>query len=68
MPGASQGWTDAPTFQTIANRPERTQATLSRFIQQSHMHMLNTARPPNEANEIAAYIVSLNHSEGPDAK
>jgi cytochrome c len=58
-PGGPAGWTDAPSFEAIANRPATTAAKLSAFIQKQHMHMLNTARPPGEANAIAAYIVSL---------
>lgn len=67
VPSASKGWTDAPPFQTIANRPGTTVASLSAFIQQQHMHMLNTGRPRNEANQIAAYIVSLRDSQAPVA-
>ena len=58
-PAASKGWTDAPAFDTIANRPATTLAGLTAFIQQPHMHMLNTGRPPAEATEIATYILSL---------
>ena len=53
------GWTDAPAFEVIANRPTATATALSRFIQQPHMHMLNSARPPREADAISAYIMSL---------
>jgi hypothetical protein len=64
----SPGWTDAPAFQTIANRTDWTAAKLSGLIQQPHLHMLNTGRPPSEANEIAAYIISLRKNEGSGAK
>lgn len=56
---ASQGWTNAPSFVSIANRHTSTVAGLSAFIQKPHMHMLNTRRPPGEADAIAAYIMSL---------
>jgi cytochrome c2 len=59
VPNGHAGWTDAPAFDVIANRPGNTAAKLSAFIQKQHMHMLNTARPRGEANAIAAYIVSL---------
>lgn len=59
VPGGPAGWTDAPSFEAIANRPGTTAAKLSAFIQKQHMHMLNTARPRGEADAIAAYIVSL---------
>ncbi|HEY0183179.1 MAG TPA: cytochrome c [Rhodopila sp.] len=62
VPGTGSGWTDAPAFDAVANRQGTTAQTLSSFIQQPHMHMVNTGRPPNEANEIAAYILSLRKS------
>ncbi|MDR3533350.1 MAG: hypothetical protein P4L90_22675 [Rhodopila sp.] len=61
-PSSARGWTDAPAFDAIANRPATTAATLTAFIQKPHMHMLNTGRPPGEANEIATYIMSLRKS------
>ena len=57
--GGGTGWTDAPTFQALAKRDGASAAKLSSFIQQPHMHMLDTARPPAEANALAAYIMSL---------
>lgn len=59
VPSSKRGWTDAPSFEEIANREGVTRAKLSGFIQQPHMHMLNTDRPPHEADEISAYIMSL---------
>jgi cytochrome c len=58
-PSGKRGWTDAPAFEAIANRPGSTVETLSATIQKPHMKMLNTGRPPAEANEIAVYIMSL---------
>lgn len=58
-PSDHGSWTDAPSFESIANKPGTTPATLSAFIQKLHMKMLNTARPKNEAEAIAAYIISL---------
>jgi cytochrome c len=59
VPSGNRGWTDAPAFVEIANRQGTTQAKLSAFIQTPHMHMLNTDRPPHEADAISAYIMSL---------
>jgi cytochrome c len=59
VPSSKRGWSDAPAFLEIANRQGTTQAKLSAFIQKPHMHMLNTDRPPHEADEISAYIMSL---------
>jgi mono/diheme cytochrome c family protein len=56
---SKQGWTDAPSFESIANRAGNTVPKLVAFIQQPHMHMLNTGRSPAEADEIATYIISL---------
>jgi mono/diheme cytochrome c family protein len=58
-PSGRRGWTDAPSFESIGNRPGSTTETLSATIQQPHMKMLNTGRPVAEANDIAAYIMSL---------
>lgn len=58
-PNGKRGWTDAPAFDAVANRPGTTMPTLTTFIERPHMHMENTGRPPAEANEIAAYILSL---------
>lgn len=57
--GDRQGWTDAPSFEAIANDPRQSRAKLVAYIQQPHMHMLNTGRPAGEANQIAVYILSL---------
>jgi len=59
VPSDKRGWTDASAFDSISNRQGTMAAKLSRFIQQPHMHMMNTARPPREADLISAYIMSL---------
>ena len=53
------GWTDAPSFPTIANRPQVTSQSLEAVIEKPHVHMLNLARNANDAADIAAYILSL---------
>ena len=58
-PSPSKGWTDAPAFDAIANNPSNTAAKLAQFIEQPHMHMMNTGRPAPEAAALAAYILSL---------
>jgi mono/diheme cytochrome c family protein len=60
-PSASKGWTDAPAFDAIANRPGTTVASLTAIIEKPHMKMLYTGRPPREAHDIATYIMSLRH-------
>jgi hypothetical protein len=59
VPSASKGWTDAPAFDAIANRPNTNAAGISAFLRKPHMKMLNNERPPNEAQMIAAYIMTL---------
>ncbi len=59
VPSRTTSWTDAPDFEVIANRPHSTVAGLDSFIRKPHMKMLNTERPPPEANEIATYIMTL---------
>ncbi|MDR3531894.1 MAG: hypothetical protein P4L90_15270 [Rhodopila sp.] len=58
-PSATKGWTDAPTFAAIANRPGVTAAQLSAVAQKPHMNMLNDRRPKDEADAMATYILSL---------
>lgn len=53
------GWTDAPRFDAIANRPGESVQQLSSFIQKGHLNMLHDQRPKPEADAIAAYILSL---------
>jgi hypothetical protein len=58
-PYGKRGWTDAPAFDAIAKQRGTTAQTLITFIQRPHMHMVNTGRPPEEAADIAAYILTL---------
>jgi len=58
-PSGKSGWTDAPAFDAIANRPDTTLQTLSTIIERPHLNMMNTGRPPEEARDIAAYIMGL---------
>lgn len=48
-PSSKRGWTEAPAFEALANRPGTTVAALSAVIQKPHMKMLNTGRLPKEA-------------------
>ena len=59
VPSNGAGWTDAPSFESIANRSGQTAAALSATIQKPHLHMLNDQRPKPEADLLAAYIISL---------
>ncbi len=56
---AQAGWTDAPSFAVIADRPTTTSVWLQAFLQMPHMHMLNLPRSRVDAADIAAYILSL---------
>ncbi len=58
-PSSSRGWTDAPPFDSVANRPNSNISALTAFIEKPHRHMLNTQRPPAEAQALASYIMSL---------
>ena len=58
-PSKAASWTDAPTFESIANRPGLTATRLSAIIQKPHLHMTNDQRPKQEADALAAYILSL---------
>lgn len=59
MPDGKRGWTDAPSFDALARRDGQTVAKLAAVMQKPHMKMMNTERPPDEANAIARYIMSL---------
>ena len=52
-------WTDAPSFQSIANRPGMTRAWLTDFVEKQHRHMLTDEYTPAQANNIASYILGL---------
>ncbi len=53
------GWTDAPAFPAIAARPAVTRAWLREFFTRPHLNMMYTDRPPAEAADIGAYLLSL---------
>jgi mono/diheme cytochrome c family protein len=56
------GWTSAPSFAAIANKPTTTMASLEAIIQAPHPKMSPGAtRSPSEAADLAAYILSLKH-------
>jgi cytochrome c len=52
-------WNDPPPFQVTASRPDVTAASLAAHIRKPHGKVATNARPPAEADEIAAYILSL---------
>jgi len=53
------GWTDAPSFAAIADRPGVTAAWIEGVVMQPHLHMLNLPRGRADARVLAAYILSL---------
>jgi len=59
MPNGHASWTDAPSFESIANRPGITQQWLAAFVRKPHMHMLIDQYTPAQANAIASFILSL---------
>ena len=59
-PQKKKGWTDAPSFAEIANRPTTTTKSLVAVIQTRHPKMSPGAmRSPSEAADLAAYILTL---------
>jgi mono/diheme cytochrome c family protein len=52
-------WNDPPPFQTTANRSDVTAASLVAHIRKPHANLATNARPPAEAEALAAYILSL---------
>ena len=61
VPNGPASWTDAPSFESIANRPGITQQWLAAFVQKPHIHMLADQYTPAQANSIASFILSLRH-------
>ena len=61
VPNGHASWTDAPSFESVANRPGITQQWLAAFVQKPHMHMLADQYTPAQANAIASFILSLRH-------
>ena len=57
--GGASSWTDAPSFESIANRPGSTPSKLAAYIQQQHLHMLTDEYSKAQANSMAFYILSL---------
>ena len=53
------GWTNAPPFLALANRPGTSMASLQATIGRPHEKMVNLPRPPAESQQIASYILSL---------
>jgi hypothetical protein len=62
IPNGPGSWTDAPSFESIANRPGITQRWLADFVQKPNMHMVTDQYTGAQANAIASYILSLRHS------
>lgn len=57
--GGSGGWTDAPSFPDIADRPTTSAAWLMGIITKPHLNMLYLPRARPDAVALAAYILSL---------
>ena len=54
-------WTDAPSFESIANRPGITRNWLIKFIPQPHVHMEMETYTHAQVESLADYILSLRH-------
>jgi cytochrome c len=57
--GGSGGWTDAPSFPDIADRPTTNTAWLMGIITRPHVSMLYLPRAQPDAAALTAYIMSL---------
>jgi mono/diheme cytochrome c family protein len=53
------GWTDAPSFEVIANKPATTSAWLQSFVMKPHIDMMHRIQNRSDAAKVAAYILSL---------
>ena len=57
--GGSGGWTDAPSFPDIADRPTTNAARLVAVMSKPHLNMLYMPQEQPDAAALAAYILSL---------
>jgi len=57
--GGGGSWTNAPSFQSIADRPEVTRAWLLDVVLKPHIKMSANSFSRTQANSIADYILSL---------
>ena len=57
--GRSGGWTDAPSFPDIADRPATNAAGLIAVMTKPHLKMLYMPQEHPDADALAAYILSL---------
>jgi len=55
----SAGWTNAPSFASIAARPTTTMQSLEAIITKPHMKMVNLPQSPVDARAIATFIMSF---------
>ncbi len=53
----------APTFETIAMRPGRTEAYLTRFMDKDHFPMTTFRLFDHEKRDVIAYIVALKNAK-----
>lgn len=58
-PGQSRATDNAPSFQSIAARPDTTAASLDRYISKGHTLMPDFLLSPQERDALVAYILSL---------
>lgn len=58
-PTGKAGWTDAPSFQAIANRQGVTAEWVTDYTEKQHMEMMHDMRPHDQAAAIAAYLMIL---------
>ena len=49
----------APDFMTIASQPSTTELSLKVFLRSSHRNMPNLVLTPDQADDLASYIVGL---------
>ena len=55
----SSGWTDAPFFPSIADRPTTTEQSLRAFLSTPQIKMLHQPKTEADMSAVIAYILSL---------
>jgi mono/diheme cytochrome c family protein len=64
-PGRSSPNPEAPSFETVVSTPGLTAATLKPWLRDSHNFpaMMNFAIAPDQIDDLAAYMITLQHHD-----
>jgi cytochrome c len=58
---ATEAFSTAPSFQSLADNPELTEIALRAFLRTAHKTMPSVILQPDEADDVVTYILNLRH-------